>query len=332
MKRRCFLIGLFFLLYSQTLVLYAQSWSSDLSIDRKIIDKIQVSPDGSKTLVTYTNWLNPSQLEKRCAVIENRSQKILMTTPADQKCEEAAWSPDGKWISLLFDTPRLKVLYITKPEIYDPIAVGKFSDVSNFQWSPNGKKIAFLKHISNGPDVFEKSKEVLVIGSIKSHSSLMILDIDIKSKKVFVSGSLTPETMTVTAIEDTQRTYAWSPDSTHLAFSYMPVENKEGYKEFQIATVNVQTGHIQYLKDIGIAFDPIYTLDGTSLAYVTGEETKVVDHFETNDLVLNKRSVCLSDLKGNQVRCLADTPNMSPKIMGWNQKQQFPEGRKRGRT
>ena len=320
MKRKCFLIGLFFLLYSQTQVLHAQSWTPDLSIDRKIVDKIQVSPDGSKTLVTYTNWLNPSQLEKRCAVIENRSQKILMTTPADQKCEEAAWSPDGEWISLLFDTPRLKVLYITKSEIYDPIEVGKFPEVSDFQWSPNGKKIAFLRHFSNGPEVLEKSKDVFVVGSVKSYSSLMTIDIDTASKKVFISGPFTPETISVMSFEGMGRTYAWSPDNTHIVFTYVPTGNKNGYKEFQIATVNVQTGHIQYLKDIGIAFDPIYTLDGTSLAYVTGEQAKVGDRFEANDLVLNKRSVCLSDLKGSEVRCLADTPNMSPKIMGWNQK------------
>lgn len=139
-----------------------EKWAADHFIDPRAIRSIEVSPDGLKSLVSYYYTSEQSKdqymIYMRCSVVENTSKKILFSTHETDSCSEASWSPDGKWISLIYNSKNGSSLYLTSTSDYKPFSVFKILMMGQMQWSPNSKKIVTvqcLKHLDGkNPVIF----------------------------------------------------------------------------------------------------------------------------------------------------------------------------------
>ena len=125
----------------------------DQSLEMKYAFNPAMSPDGKRVVyeVTRTNW-EDNAFERDLWIVDAATGEGHQLTASKKSSTDAAWSPDGMWIAFLSDRPGQitgtpegkKQIYLISADGGEARQLTKVeTGVSNFDWSPDSKKLAF---------------------------------------------------------------------------------------------------------------------------------------------------------------------------------------------
>lgn len=126
-------------------------------ISLKNVGNPQVSPDGKTVIysVTSTDWTNNTYDSEIWMTRENE-EAFQLTRTNKGSSFAARFSPDSRYISFLADRGDKTQLFIIAVKGGEALQVTKDDDgISSYEWSPDGKQIAYLKTENESKD--EKS-------------------------------------------------------------------------------------------------------------------------------------------------------------------------------
>jgi len=256
----------------------------DLLKVRRVGDP-QLSPDGRHVAFTIGD----------VNVADNRVVNQIYVTPigggelkrlTDGKTSSAAprWSPDGKKIAF---TTGGQIWVMDSDDGGDKEQITKISTGAAAPvWSPDGKWIAFTSDVypdCNNDECNKKRDEQAESSKVKAHMVTRLLYKhwdewrDVKRTHVFVVSSNGGTARQITTGDrdsppyaaSTGVDYAFSPDSTEIAFLRNPDKVEAISTNSDIYTMNLASGATKNITERNRGYDaaPIYTRDGKLIIY-----------------------------------------------------------------
>jgi len=125
----------------------------DQSLEWKNAFSPKISPDGKRVVyeVQKANW-EDNAFDRNLWIVDVATGESHALTSAKKSSINAAWSPDGKWITFLSDRPGQikdtpegkKQLYVISADGGEAQQITKTeNDVNAFDWAPDSRRIAF---------------------------------------------------------------------------------------------------------------------------------------------------------------------------------------------
>nr|HEV7952675.1 S9 family peptidase [Candidatus Acidoferrales bacterium] len=256
------------------------------SLEMRSAGSPRISPDGRWVAyeVTHTNW-ESNAFERELWLADTTSPRRIRLTSSKGSSYDAHWSPDGKWIAFLSNRPPLLAgAKENKSQIYLISSSGGEAreltkvetGVNSFSWAPDGHSIAYTA--TDPPtkarkDRDEKYGEIQVISSDYSMTHLWTISVAAGDLPDAGDTSHTNNPRQLTEGNSyTVGSFAWSPDSTRIAFS---AQRDPDLGSAETADIYVVTAADRAVKKIvstpGPDTDPVWSPDGAEIAYQTAD-------------------------------------------------------------
>ncbi|MCT4616067.1 MAG: S9 family peptidase [Marinifilaceae bacterium] len=116
-----------------------------------------ISPDSKAIIYSqrYTDWENNS-FDRELFLIKENSEAFQLTNTLKASSYNAKWSPDGKWISFITKSDKLRQIFVIRRDGGESFQVSKSkTNILDYKWSPDGKFIIY----SANEDIKKKNKE-----------------------------------------------------------------------------------------------------------------------------------------------------------------------------
>jgi dipeptidyl aminopeptidase/acylaminoacyl peptidase len=231
----------------------------------RTINDVEISPAGD--LIAYT-VSTPS-------VARNAHEAALFVIPAaggapKQLAENyriftpalpaprLRWRPDGTVSVLVAEKTGPQVLNIKSDNTGAQVITSAPLGVSSYEWSPDGKYIAYLTRDAgpNTPPIATK------VGANPPATRLWLQSINPSGPP----RALTPREQYVDS-------FAWSPDSSQIAYSWSPVVGFLAPYQTKIFAVAADSGAIRPIVDrAGMNVSPQFSPDGKTISFITTSE------------------------------------------------------------
>jgi len=280
-KLACILVGL------AALPVYAQAPTIDQSLEMKSASAPRISPDGKWVAyeVSRTNW-EANAFERELWLADAGGGQRVQLTSGKGSSFDAKWSPDGKWIAFLstrpVTTPGGKLedstqIYLIAPNGGEARELTRIeTGVSELEWSPDGKTIAFLSKDAKSKARKDRDStygDIQVIGGDYQMSHLWLIDIAGGESRRLTEGD-----------QFTIGSYAWSPDGSRIAFS---AQHDPDLGSSNTATIYVVTVADKSIKKIvetpGPNTNPVWSPDGSEIAFNTANGSPF--YYYTNSVI-----------------------------------------------
>jgi dipeptidyl aminopeptidase/acylaminoacyl peptidase len=267
--------------------------SIDQSLDMKSASAPRISPDGRFVVyeITRTNW-DENAFERDLWLADVASGQSIRLTSAKRSSYDAKWSPDGKWIAFISDRPPvlsglkkddLPQLYLMAAAGGEPRELTRVeTGVTAYEWSPDSRTIAF-----SSPDPEPKARkdrddrygEIQIISGDYAMTHLWVLDVPAPE------NIQPPEPRGITEGKDfTVGSFAWSPDSSRIAFSAQRDPDLGSADTADIYVATVSSRSVKKIVDTpGPDTSPQWSPDGSEIAYQTSNGSKY--DFYTNHVI-----------------------------------------------
>lgn len=296
-------------LISSVLIGSTQSWTPEMMIKYKQINSSVISPDGSKVAyevsVPVMEGVKSEYLTHIWIAATDLSQNLQFTF-GDKSCLQARFSPDNQFLSYTSSGEGKSQLYLV------PIDGGESEIITNekyiigkYNWSPDGKSIAFLMTDSltdqEEKDKIEK-RDMVIMDQFKN-AHLYHISLVKNEMGKYPVRRLTTGNFHVTDIN-------WSPDSKTIAFAHQPNSSSEGWYNSDISAIPADSGEVKILVNKkGQDVLPLYSPDGKWLAFISdgGKATWT-----------NISDVYIMPASGGQARKLVNTFNRQPHLIDWS--------------
>jgi Tol biopolymer transport system component len=125
----------------------AASVSFEKWLSLKGVNSPNISPDGKTIMygVSSTDWANNSY-DSELWMSRNGEAPIQLTRTDKGNSFSARFTPDSRYISFLADRGDKTQIYLISVNGGEAMQVTKDEDgISNYNWSPDGTKIAYTK-------------------------------------------------------------------------------------------------------------------------------------------------------------------------------------------
>lgn len=245
------------------------------ALEMKSVSDPQISPDGRYVayLVTRTDW-DQNAFVRQIWISVVATGETYQLTEGEKSSTDPQWSPDGKWLAFLSDRASaipdakkdMTQLYLISPSGGEARQITNVeTGVRNFEWSPDGKRIAFS---ASDPESAEHKARK------KKYGDFQIIDGDYTMAHLWVldvpaaEDSALPKPARLTSGDDfTVDSFRWSPDGSRIAFDATkdPALADGGTRD--IYFLNVADKSLKKLGTPGPNENPVWSPDGTQIAY-----------------------------------------------------------------
>ncbi len=220
------------------------------SVSLKVIHSPKISPNGRYVAyrVREVNWKD-NEYVSQIWLADTSSGKNMQLTRGKKQAGGAEWSPDGRWLAFVTEReasaveplppdekkdeskdakkegsggdgkPAEHQIWVISPEGGEAWQLSKSeTDIEDFHWSKDGKSILYTANIpeaKSSKDRKEKYSEYEVIERDYRQNQLWLVDVAAAAKNYLpVAAKQVTSDLTLNI-----GSFAWSPDSTRVAFS-----------------------------------------------------------------------------------------------------------------
>jgi dipeptidyl aminopeptidase/acylaminoacyl peptidase len=214
-----------------------------------------ISPDGNQILYVVTD----ARLSENRYVTNIWSVSAKGGTPRQLTHEGAdspRWAPDGSRVAFLVPGKEGSQLWEMRPDGTGPRPlIQEPSDLSQFEWSADGKRIAFLK-----ADSVPQSP----------HTTAVIVDQDVTAVNLHAINLDDGKEQQITHEKYVISEFSWSPNGREIVFSWRPSARTLDDYNTDISLVRLGDGQIRpIVKRPGRDDNPRFSPDGRSIAFTS---------------------------------------------------------------
>ena len=245
------------------------------ALEMKSVSDPQISPDGRCVayLVTHTDW-DENAFVRQIWISVAATGESYQLTEGEKSSTDPQWSPDGKRLAFLSDRassiPDAKKdrtqLYLISPSGGEARQITNVeTGVRNFQWSPDGKRIAFSAADPESAEHKARKKkygDFQIVDGDYTMTHLWVLDVSA------AGDSALPKPARLTSGDDfTVDSFRWSPDGSRIALDATkdPALADGGTRDIYFLTVADKS--LKKLGTPGPNENPVWSPDGTQIAY-----------------------------------------------------------------
>ncbi|HLA11705.1 MAG TPA: S9 family peptidase [Pyrinomonadaceae bacterium] len=255
------------------LVLAGVSYGAKVTVDDlmklRFVADVSISPDGQHVAyVVSTPSIEKAEHVAILYVMPASGGKAVRMTYNTQVFNRPVpnprlrWSPDGSLITFLGmvdRTPQVMAVSRAGGEAY--ALTSSDEGVTNYEWSPNGKQIAFL-----GPDPLSKEER----DRQKSKSYVIHVHSSDRIPRLWVRDVEGPEAKAVSPSGQTVNSFNWSPDGQSIVFSSSARKGFYAFYDCQIYRVAASGGTPEQLVGRpGVNRAPAVSRDGKWIAFIS---------------------------------------------------------------
>ena len=249
-------------------------WTSDDVLGLRVVSDPRVSPDGR--LVAYVvESLNAEadayQTDVWLVRTVGGEARALASSPVGD--DTPRWSPDGRWVAFLSERPRpgakpeeageaKRQIWLIRPDGGEAVPLTSApGSVSAFEWSADGRLVAFLAREAKSDERKKHEKEkddAWTPSEVYPWERLWVIDIATRQARQLTSGEIHVTGMT------------FSPDGRTIAFAGQPTPRIPDRFRSDLYTVPTAGGAPSSLvarKGMDVA--PAWSPDGRWIAFVS---------------------------------------------------------------
>ena len=295
----------------------------DQSLEMHSVASPHISPDGKHVVYeqSRTNW-DSNAFDTDLWIADTATGAAHRLTMPSGSSNNAAWSPDGRWIAFLSarpgqikDSPKDKTqLYIMAIDGGEAQQLTKMENgVNGFEWAPDSKRIAIAaeapetKAMKDRKDSFG---DYHVFHADYEMSQLWLLDLPTTDAAGSTGPLAEPKRLTQGDTFSINE-FSFSPDGSRIAFSAQRDPDLiSGFSE-DIYIVSVADGAVKKLVETpGPDSDPHWSSDGSQIAYTTSDGSK---YFFFTD-----RRIAIVDSNGGTPHVLTASFDEDPSLLEWS--------------
>ena len=282
-----------------------------------------LSPDGEQILYSRT-WIN---------LTDDKRETDLWIMNSDgtsnrffSKGSNAKWSSDGSKIAFTKEgKPNGTQIFVKHMDIQsEPTQITKLEkSPSSMEWSPDGKYIAFIMHVSSEPALTPKEVPSQPKGASWTKAPRVIDQVDYSQDRVgFIERGYrqlfivptdggTARQITFGKYDDVSNSIAWSKSSKSIVFSsYQKPDAAYSRGHSNLYSVNINTLETKELTSRdGTESSPRVSPDGSKVAFIGSTWSK---NF------YNDRKMYIMDFDGSNLKCVTTSLDQTPGNPIWS--------------
>jgi len=296
----------------------------DQSLEMHSVSSPRISPDGKHLVYeqSRTDWdANAFQTDLWIADTAT-GEAHRLTAVASASSNDAAWSPDGRWIAFLSNRPGVlkdspkekRQLYIIPVNGGEAQQLTKMENgVDGYDWAPDSKSIAFTAESPESKAMKDRKEffgDYHVIHADYEMAHLWLVDLPMTDAAGNTPSPADPKQLTK---EDsfTVQSFRFSPDGARIAFSAQRDPDLISGFSSDIYTVTVADGAVKKIVDTpGPDSNPRWSPDGKQIAYTTSNGAK---YFYYAD-----QRIAIVDSNGGAPRVLTASFDEDPDLLEWS--------------
>ncbi|MFZ0638100.1 MAG: S9 family peptidase [Candidatus Acidiferrales bacterium] len=289
------------------------------AMEMKSVSNPHISPDGRFVAyeLTHTDWDENAFVQQIWISVPATGQTYPLTE-GKKSSTDPTWSPDGKWLAFLSaresSLPDAKKdtaqLYLISPDGGEARQITNVeTGVDSFDWSPDGKRIAFTA--ADPESDAHKAR-------VKKYGGFQIIDGDYTMSHLWLidvpapESSELPKPARLTSGQDfTVQGFRWSPDGARIAFDATkdPALADGGTANIYILTVADKS--VKKLTDApGPNSNPAWSPDGAQIAFNSQNGNPY--YFYANS------AIDVVDASGGTPKILTANFDEDPRLLEWS--------------
>jgi dipeptidyl aminopeptidase/acylaminoacyl peptidase len=238
----------------------ARALTPEMCLDRRSIGDLRLSPDGSRLALVVSEPLKAGVSRRNIWLYDFGADTLEPFTTSTKSDTRPRWSPDGKSLGFLSTRDGVSQVYAIPLSGGEArVLVESKTGIDSFEWSPDGKRVAFETTVPKTAEEEKKEKDkddAKVVGRPEGKPLLQVMDLETKSVRTLVQGAWRVGE------------YAWLPDGTALAARATDDPQRELFSD-KIYRISVPDGTMTLLESPAGPFQSLrVSPDGKLLAYI----------------------------------------------------------------